>query len=182
MRGSFTWKSIQKSWQCNNFLDATRAPEGTTPGRWAFMVTVDKTCRGALISANYVLSAPSCCRDKIGKMVYFANGRRRLVKNVFIHHDAANRDLNSELCLIELKKPIDYGEEIYPVCLNHLKRDFNGLDGFIKRTKWGYPQQSVVVRTRMNTIDHCGTYKTNFNVDYSSMGCIKSNGAEHIQE
>ena len=169
------------SWQCNSFLDSVRAEAGTQPNRWSFMVTVDKTCRGALVASNYVLTAPSCCRGKIDKMVYFSNGRRRLIENVYIHHNAANRDLNSELCLMQLKKPIDYSEEIYPVCLNPLKPQFNGLEGFIKRTVWGYPQQAVVVKTQLNTIDHCGTYKNGFTVDYSTMGCIKSLGAEHIQ-
>ena len=119
-------------------------------------------------------------KDKIGEMVYFKTGRKRLVSNIFIHHDSANRDMNSEICLMELKKPVPYEPDLYPACFHKQMRRFSGSTGYVMRTKWGFPNQAAVIATEMNYIDRCPTYRENFRIDYSSMGCIKSKGSTAV--
>ena len=71
--------SENQSWECPSYLDPVNPIEvgHFIPGKWSFMVNVAKKCRGALISKRYVITSPSCCRDKIGEMVYFKTGRKR---------------------------------------------------------------------------------------------------------
>ena len=91
-------------------------------------------------SERYVLTSPSCCQGKVGKMAYFHNGKKRLISNTIIHHGSANRDLNSEVCLIELRKPVPVGKltqtkykssyDMYPACIMGLGDDADKSYGF----------------------------------------------------
>ena len=138
-------------------------------------------------------------------MAYFHNGKKRLISNTIIHHGSANRDLNSEVCLIELRKPVPMGKmidtklgrfyDMYPACIMGLGDDVDESYGFplIKnnpkvkpwydlaytiRPKWGFPGENEYIPLKMDTIDNCPLYRDNFQVDYRTMGCFKSHGAE----
>ena len=73
-------------------------------------------------------------------MAYFHNGKKRLISNTIIHHGSANRDLNSEVCLIELRKPVPVGKmlrggskssyDMYPACIMGLGDDADESYGF----------------------------------------------------
>jgi len=73
-------------------------------------------------------------------MAYFHNGKKRLISNTIIHHASANRDLNSEVCLIELRKPVPVGKvtqtkykasyDMYPACIMGLGDDVDESYGF----------------------------------------------------
>ncbi len=83
------------------------------PKKWSWLVRIDG-CHGALVSQQFVVTAPACCVSAVGKRIFFADKSFNTVDKVIVNLEST--DIRDQICLIKLQKPVRYSDSVYPIC------------------------------------------------------------------
>uniref|UniRef100_A0A8C0H9Z8 Peptidase S1 domain-containing protein n=1 Tax=Chelonoidis abingdonii TaxID=106734 RepID=A0A8C0H9Z8_CHEAB len=102
-------------------------------GRWPWQVSIQRNgqhfCGGSLISAQWVVSAAHCFqlsalvssyRVNLGEYQLSNPSRCRIsspVSQIFVHPNYSSTWKSADIALLQLTEPVQYTNEILPVCL-----------------------------------------------------------------
>ncbi|KAH9510064.1 hypothetical protein Btru_043410 [Bulinus truncatus] len=114
-------------------LNGTDAPEKS----WPWQVLLDfprRYCGGALIDAQWILTAAHCVDDKDEYCTVYFGSRYRDFRDqvqsrsptlVVLHDEFDNSTLANDIALLKLDSPVDFTEKVRPACLPVYGQEFS---------------------------------------------------------
>ncbi|CAG5107778.1 Oidioi.mRNA.OKI2018_I69.chr1.g3483.t1.cds [Oikopleura dioica] len=145
----FDWQNalfsnIKKSLVCTRPYDEIiklRELKSFEPQEWSWLVKIGE-CHGALVSNQFVVTAPACCSGASGKSVILADRNTNKVDKVIINMESD--DIRDEICLIKLKTPVAYSNRVYPICTDDTNGDVSrAMRAFSKNNLFGNTDMAV---------------------------------------